>query len=318
MEKEILKILQQHQNQYVSGQDICEALQVSRTTISTCIKKIKEKGYHIKSSTKKGYCLTEDNDVILVENIKPFIPDFFQNIEYFDEIDSTNDYLKRIPHQEGDIVLTQTQTQGKGRNGKSFYSPQQKGIYFSFVLKPNLTIYDSLKITACLSVSLVKTIEKNYPLHPQIKWVNDLMINDLKVTGILCEASLEMNTAKIDHMIVGIGMNIHSYPMPDELKNVAGCIEDFCSTVVSREQLLIDFFNIFYQDYCQLSSASWLEFYREHSYVLHQDITVYENNQSYQAHVLDINDDASLKVQTENGIKNLNSGEISIRKKTSS
>lgn len=317
MEKEILKILKQYQNQYVSGQEICEELHVSRMTISTCIKKIKEKGYHIISSTKKGYCLTEDNDVIFIENIKPLIPDFFQNIEYFDEIDSTNDYLKRTSHQEGDIVLAENQTKGKGRNGKSFHSPKQKGIYVSFVLKPQLTIFDSLKVTACLAVSLVKAIEKNYPVHPQIKWVNDLMINDFKIAGILCEASLEMNTAKIDHMIVGIGINVHSYTMPEELKNIAECIEDFCSVVIPREQLLIDFFNIFYQDYCQLSSSSWLNFYRQHSYVLHQDITVYENNQSYQAYVLDINDDASLKIQTEHGIKTLNSGEVSIRKKTS-
>ena len=217
MEKEILKILKNNQNEYISGQKISESLNVSRMTISSCIKKLKEKGYHIISSTKKGYCLTEDNDIILIENIKSAIPDFFQNVEYFDEIDSTNDYLKRTSHQQGDIVIAQAQTKGKGRNGKSFYSPQQKGIYVSFVLKPDLTIYDSLKITACLAVSLVKAIEKNYPVHPQIKWVNDIMIHDFKIAGILCEASLEMNTAQIEQMIVGIGINVHSYSMPDYL-----------------------------------------------------------------------------------------------------
>ena len=317
MEKEILKILKNNQNEYISGQKISESLNVSRMTISSCIKKLKEKGYHIISSTKKGYCLTEDNDVILIENIKSAIPDFFQNIEYFDEIDSTNDYLKRTSHQQGDIVIAQAQTKGKGRNGKSFHSPQQKGIYFSFVLKPDLTIYDSLKITACLAVSLVKAIEKNYPVHPQIKWVNDIMIHDFKIAGILCEASLEMNTAQIEQMIVGIGINVHSYSMPAHLQNIAACIEDFCSIKVSREQLLIDFFNIFYQDYLMLSTLSWLDFYRQHSYILHQDITVYENNKAYPAYVLDINDDASLKIQSEQGVKNLSSGEISIRKKTS-
>ena len=256
--------------------------------------------------------------MILIENIKSAIPDFFQNIKYFDEMDSTNDYLKRTSHQQGDIVIAQSQTKGKGRNGKSFYSPQQKGIYVSFVLKPDLTIYDSLKITACLAVSLVKAIEKNYPVHPQIKWVNDIMIHDFKIAGILCEASLEMNTAQIEQMIVGIGINVHSYSMPDHLQNIAACIEDFCSIKASREQLLIDFFNIFYQDYLMLSTLSWLDFYRQHSYILHQDITVYENNKAYPAYVLDINDDASLKIQSEQGIKNLSSGEISIRKRTSS
>ena len=106
--------------------------------------------------------------------------------------------------------------------------------------------------------------------------------------------------------------------MPDHLQNIAACIEDFCSIKASREQLLIDFFNIFYQDYLMLSTLSWLDFYRQHSYILHQDITVYENNKAYPAYVLDINDDASLKIQSEQGIKNLSSGEISIRKRTSS
>lgn len=78
MEKEILKILKNNQNEYISGQKISESLSVSRMTISSCIKKLKEKGYHIISSTKKGYCLTEDNDIILIENIKSAIPDFFK------------------------------------------------------------------------------------------------------------------------------------------------------------------------------------------------------------------------------------------------
>lgn len=315
MEKEILKILKQYQNEYVSGQDMSQKLQVSRMTISTSIKKLKEKGYHILSSTKKGYCLTDDNDVLLIENIKPHIPSFFTHIEYLESVDSTNDYLKRGIHQQGDLVIAEYQTNGKGRNGKSFHSPAYKGLYFSFLLKPHLSIYDSLKITACLAVSLVKTIQKNYSLKPQIKWVNDIMIDDYKVAGILCEASLEMNTAQIENMIVGIGVNIHSYSMPDELKHSAACLEDFCPQFVSREQFIIDFLNIFYQDYQNLSHPALLDFYRQHSYVLNQNITVYENNRTYCAYVLDINQDASLKIQTDDGIRQLSSGEVSIRKK---
>ncbi|HJA51581.1 MAG TPA: biotin--[acetyl-CoA-carboxylase] ligase, partial [Candidatus Massiliomicrobiota merdigallinarum] len=98
----------------------------------------------------------------------------------------------------------------------------------------------------------------------------------------------------------------------------AGCIEDFCTTKVSREQLIIDFFHIFYQDYQNLQTSSFLDFYRQRSYILHQNITVYENNQTYTAYVLDIHDEASLKIQTEKGISQLCSGEVSIRKKTSS
>ena len=314
MENQILKILTEYQNQYISGQEISEKLHVSRMTISTYMKRLKEKGYEIQTSTKKGYCLTSNNDIIFIDEIKNQIHPFYQNIEYFDEIDSTNQHMKSHDYQQGDIIIADYQTNGKGRNGRSFYSPKQKGIYLSFMLKPNLSLYDSLKITACCAVAAIKAIQKNYPLAPQIKWVNDIMVNDLKVAGILCEATLEMNTAQIETMVVGIGINIHRYPMPAHLQKIAGCVEDFCENQVKRQKIIIDFLNFFYDDYTNLSSLSFLDDYRRYSYVLHQNITVYENNTSYPAYVSSINDDASLTILVNGQEKILQSGEVSIRK----
>ena len=314
MEKKLLEILQKHQGHFISGQQISEELHVSRMTRSTQIKKLKEKGYHIQTSTKKGYCLTLENDVIFIEQIKEKIPSFYQDIHYFDEIDSTNQYMKTHDFKQGDIIIANQQTSGKGRNGRSFHSPCQKGIYLSLMLKPNLTIYDSLKITACCGVAVVKAIQKNYPLFPQIKWVNDIILNDLKVCGILCEASLEMNTARLESMIVGVGINVHHYDMPEDLQGIAGCLEDQCDLFVPRQKIIIDFLNFFYDDYSKLSSLSFLKTYRQHSYVLHQDIMVYENNQQYPAYVSAINDDASLTLIVDGQEKILQSGEVSIRK----
>lgn len=314
MEKEILKILSQNQGKYISGQTISEQLHVSRMSISSYIKKLKEKGYKIEAMTKKGYCLTFDNDILFIDEIKKNIHPFYQHIDYFDMIDSTNEYMKTHHYQQGDIVIADSQTHGKGRNGRHFHSPKQKGIYLSFLLKPEMSIYDSLKITACLAVAITKAIEHNYALKPQIKWVNDIMIQDKKVSGILCEAHLEMNTAQIESMVVGIGINVHSYAMPQELENIAGCIEDYANTYVPRQKIIIDFLNYFYDDYSHLSDSSFMQYYRQHSYILHQDITVYENNQTYCAYVQNINDDASLTIVVDDGIKKLHSGEISIRK----
>lgn len=316
METKLLTILKQNQGHYISGQEISKQLQVSRMTISTYIKKLKQKGYRIISSTKKGYCLTSDNDIILLKDIQSQIPDFYHRIDYYESIDSTNEQMKRGDYQQGDIIIAESQTAGKGRNGKNFLSPSHQGIYLSLLLKPHLTIYDSLKITACLAVALVKTIQNNYPLSPTIKWVNDIMVNDKKVAGILCEATLEMNTAQIHEMIVGVGLNVHSYEMPDSLKDTACCLEDDLPLFIPRQKLIIDFLRFFYEDYSHLSDLLFLKLYRQHSYILSQDITVYENNHSYDAFVLDINDDASLKIQTSQGIQNLHSGEVSIRKKT--
>ena len=314
MENQILKILTNHQGHYISGQDISEKLHVSRMTISTYIKGLKEKGYQIETSTKKGYCLTQNNDIIFIDDIKKQLHPFYQNIDYFDEIESTNQHMKSHAYQQGDIIIADSQTNGKGRNGRSFYSPKQKGIYLSFMLKPTLSIYDSLKITACCAVAAIKAIQKNYPLSPQIKWVNDIMINDFKVAGILCEATIDMNTAQIETMIVGIGINVHHDPMPADLQHIAGCLEDFCDKQAQRLKIIIDFLNIFYDDYTKLSYLSFLDDYRRYSYVLHQDITVYENNTSYPAYVSSINDDASLTLLVDGKQKILKSGEVSIRK----
>lgn len=315
MENKILKILNQNKNEYVSGQLMSTQLNVSRMSISSYIKKLKEKGYYIKTSTKKGYCLTYENDVIFIDEIKNNIHSFYQTIEFFDDITSTNDYMKINCYNEGDIIIAESQNKGKGRNGKSFYSPKQKGIYLSLLLKPELTIYDSLKITACCAVAVVKAIQKNYPLTPQIKWVNDIMLNNKKVCGILCEASLEMNTGKLDSMIVGVGINVHAYEKPDDIKDIAVSLEDDTDLFVERQKIIIDFLNEFYNDYSQLSTLSFLDDYRKYSYILHQHITVYENNKSYPAFVTHINDDASLTVRYGEEERILKSGEISIRKK---
>ena len=140
------------------------------------------------------------------------------------------------------------------------------------------------------------------------------MINDFKVAGILCEATIDMNTAQIETMIVGIGINVHHDPMPADLQHIAGCLEDFCDKQVQRQKIIIDFLNIFYDDYTKLSYLSFLDDYRRYSYVLHQDITVYENNTSYPAYVSSINDDASLTLLVDGKQKILKSGEVSIRK----
>ncbi|MCD8027738.1 MAG: biotin--[acetyl-CoA-carboxylase] ligase [Erysipelotrichaceae bacterium] len=311
MENVILELLNKEKGNYISGQVMSNQLHVSRTTISKNVKKLIDKGYDIKSSTRKGYCLNKDSDIIFISHIQGSIPNFYRNIEYYDNIPSTNNLMKDTKYRQGDIVIAEHQSGGRGRNGRTFYSPKEKGIYFSFVIEPQLTVYDSLKITAICAVSLIKTIKKNYPLEPSIKWVNDIILNNKKVAGILCEAALEMNTAQIQKMVIGIGLNVHKQTFPDNLKDIATCLENECDRVIEREKIIIDFLNYFFDDYKNLS---FIDDYKKYSCILHQNVMVYQNNQSYKAYVLDINDDASLKVLVNNEEKILNSGEITIRK----
>lgn len=316
MKNKILLILNKHKNEYISGEEISKYLNVSRAAIFKHIKKLREEGYCILSQTNKGYCLTDANDILSASLIKEDLQEFYHTIEIVDTLASTNDELKQRANDlsEGFVLIADQQLKGKGRNGRSFHSPKQSGIYMSLFLKPDLSIQHSLKLTACASVAVYEAIKKNYHLDSKIKWVNDVYLENKKIAGILCEASLEMNTASLEYMVVGIGLNVHSFTMPEELKDIAGSIEDFTHLKVDRNVLIKDILNYFYEYYTKINENTFLPVYKENSYVLFKDITIYEKQGSYPARVLDIDENANLIIQKEDkSISTLSSGEISLR-----
>lgn len=318
MKNKILLILNEHKNKYISGEVISKHLNVSRVAISKHIKKLRAEGYEILSQTNKGYCLTEANDVLNATMIQEQLHDFYHTIEIIDTIDSTNDELKRRASdlEDGFVLIADTQNKGKGRNGRDFYSPKQSGIYMSLFLKPDLSIQHSLKLTACASVAIFEAIKKNYGLSSKIKWVNDVYLENKKIVGILCEASLEMNTASLEYMVIGMGINVHSFLKPQELQDVAGSIEDFSKVKINRNVLIKDILNYFYQYYTSIHENTFLPIYKENSYVLFKDVIIYEKQTSYPARVLDINENANLIIQKEDkSIATLSSGEVSLRLK---
>lgn len=318
MKNKILLILNEHKNEYISGEVISKQLNVSRVAISKHVKKLRAEGYEILSQTNKGYCLTEANDVLNASMIQQQLHDFYHTIEIVDTIDSTNDELKRRANdlEDGFVLIADTQNKGKGRNGRDFYSPKQSGIYMSIFLKPDLSIQHSLKLTACASVAIFEAIKKNYGLSSKIKWVNDVYLENKKIVGILCEASLEMNTASLEYMVIGMGINVHSFFKPQELQDIAGSIEDFSKVKVNRNVLIRDILNYFYQYYTNIHENTFLPIYKENSYVLFKDVIIYEKQNSYPARVLDIDENANLIIQKEDkSIATLSSGEVSLRLK---
>lgn len=261
--------------------------------------------------------ISNEEDLLTKERITQNIPDFYYEIEILDTVDSTNDYVKRLADKknEGYVCISDGQLKGKGRNGRSFFSPKQKGIYMSILLKPTSPIYDFLKITACASVAVADSIKKNYGIEISIKWINDIYIENKKVGGILCEAGLETNTALIDYMILGIGINVHKTSFEGELSSIAASIEDFSDYYIKRNDIISDILIFFYKYYKEINTLSFLPIYKERSMILHSNITVYENNRSYYAYVEDIDENACLIIKKEDGtISKLNSGEITIRK----
>lgn len=242
--------------------------------------------------------------------VNPFYKIYVENC-----VDSTNDQLKLYQAQlkEGTVLIAEQQTKGKGRNARSFHSPSGNGLYFSFLLRPHLKAEQALKICALASVAVHDAIYNCYGIHAKIKWVNDLLIQDKKITGILCESIY--NQTYIDAMIVGIGINVHSYEMPDELKNIAGCIEDFSEKIVSRNDLVAEVLNCFYKYYQNLEKACFMDVYRQYSYVLNKEIVVDQQDHKFDCIAVDINDDGQLIVKKGEECIALTTGDIHIQRK---
>ena len=150
------------------------------------------------------------NNTIYSEIIKNHLIDDLQNINIhiFDSIDSTNSYLKSLCSNtcgEFTTVVANEQTKGRGRLGRAFFSPAHTGIYMSFEIKPDMMAREATFITTATSVAVCKAIENVTGLNPQIKWINDIYIEDKKVCGILAEAVSDINTGKLTSIIIGIG-----------------------------------------------------------------------------------------------------------------
>ncbi|MBB5183574.1 biotin--[acetyl-CoA-carboxylase] ligase [Catenisphaera adipataccumulans] len=317
MKYEILRILNERKGEYVSGQAIADELGISRVSVSKQVKRLKEDGFEILSQTRRGYQLTMNNDVLNAAIIEDGLDPFY-HVQVVNSVDSTNNELKRNANDlpDGFVLAANEQTAGRGRNGHDFHSPSQNGIYFSMFLKPDLPINQALKVTACSSMAVVDAIEKNYGIKPRVKWVNDVLIGQKKVCGILCEGSVEMNLAKLEYIIVGIGINVHSYSMPEEIRSIAGCIEDFSDRRVDRNLFLRDVLNAFLKYYRTIDKNTFLPRYKEYSCLLGKEINVIEPHCTYAAKAVDINDRANLVIETSDGTRKvLSSGEIHIREK---
>ncbi len=235
------------------------------------------------------------------------------NIEIFDSIDSTNKYLKSKINEKnyGTIVISNEQTNGYGKKNRQFMSNKDVGIYMSILINPNCLIEESLKITILTSVAILSAIKSICNLDVKLKWVNDIILNDLKVGGILCESQINLNTNIIDNMIVGIGINVKEFEFPTSLKNIATSIENNTNIKVSRNALISEIINFF--DLYFIEKANYIDLYKENSYVLGKDIKVIQNDKQFYAKAIDIDDNGSLIVQEQEKIIKLISSDISIR-----
>ena len=207
MKAEILKILKKEKD-YVSGQELCESLGVSRTAVWKAIRQLEEQGYVIEAVRNKGYRLVEEADVLTVAELHSVLDTKWlgKELEYYYETDSTNNRARDAAEKgasHGFLAVADCQTAGKGRRGRVWNSPHGTDIYMSFVLRPTFTPSQASMLTLVAGMAVVKGVQKATGLSAMIKWPNDAVVNGKKICGILTEMSTEEDA--IRYVVPGIG-----------------------------------------------------------------------------------------------------------------
>lgn len=242
-------------------------------------------------------------------------------IHVLDTVDSTNTLLRTMAEEgapHGTCLIALEQTGGRGRQGRSFSSLKGLGLYFSLLLRPSCIPSQAGHVTAMAAVAACDAIEAVTGVRPGIKWTNDLVLGNKKLSGILTEMEADWVNNSIHYIIVGIGINLNhrAYQFPAELENIAASIR----METRKETDLADMSAALVNRFSQMSSGLltkkdlWLQRYRQDCVTLGKEVKIIRGQNVRYAWALDIDDDGGLMVRYPGGeIETVSSGEVSVR-----
>ena len=305
---------------YVSGQELCNKFGVSRTAIWKVINQLKEAGYEIEAAQNKGYHLIAAPDVMTEAELESLKNTQWAGCEIycFDSIDSTNTKAKELAeagHPSGTLVVADQQTLGRGRRGRSWESPARTGIFMTLMLKPDINPNNASMLTLVAAMATARAITEVTGEAAQIKWPNDIVMNGKKVVGILTEMSAQFDY--INHIVVGIGINVHNEEFPEEIAKTASSLLLECGHRIHRASLIEAFLEEFerlYAVYLETEDMSGLQ--KEYDSLLvnrGRQVRVLDPKEPFEGKAMGISKKGELIVDTWESRKLVSSGEVSVR-----
>ncbi len=314
----VLALLQNNKGSYISGQEIARTLNISRNSVWKAVEALRSKGARIEAVTNKGYRLESAADILSADSVRSCLKKYRDiPIYYFKEIDSTNKYAKKLAAEgapEGTLVIAETQTSGRGRLGRSFFSPPGTGIYFSVILRPEALFENAPLITTAASVAVAESVNNLTGKNATIKWVNDVYIDGKKICGILTEAVTDLESGTVESAVCGIGINYFTPVFPSELRETAASVFTDEPTV-SRSLILASVAERLLDIIKALPERSFMDTYRSLSFVIGKDVTLKIGNKTLEGRVTDIDSMGGLVADIEGKSEVFRSGEVTLRLK---
>jgi BirA family transcriptional regulator, biotin operon repressor / biotin---[acetyl-CoA-carboxylase] ligase len=315
VQQDLLLMLKQTEA-HLSGEELGSRLGLSRTAVWKRIERLRACGYQVEGSSRRGYRLQPDQDLLLAAEIMAGLPQLRLTgpVWHFLTVPSTNDLAKdlaRRGYPEGMVLLAETQSAGRGRLGRVWESPPGTGIYLSLLLRPPLPPTELPKLTLTAAVAVVEALEEVTALNIGIKWPNDILFGGKKLGGILTE--METESDQMSHVILGVGLNINTQEFPEHLASLAtslGCT----GRIYSRLAIVRAFLNAmdrWYSTFLERGFEPILMAWHRNAETLGKPVRVKLGSREVSGLALDVAPDGALLVEKPDGeVEKIISGEI--------
>jgi BirA family biotin operon repressor/biotin-[acetyl-CoA-carboxylase] ligase len=279
------------------------------------IQVLKDAGYDIVAVPHLGYRLISSPDRLFASEVTRELNTKFigKKVYYFDSVSSTMDAALQLGIKgstEGTIILAETQTKGRGRLGRNWFSPKYKGIYLSLILRPKILPNQTPLLTLMAAVSICEAIKEKTGLNCQIKWPNDILIHHKKLGGILTELNAETDVSRF--IVIGMGLNVNN-----EKKTIpvgATSLKEQKEKDLNRLDLLQEILRKIEANYLTFQkkgSQAIIEAWREWSISLGRRVRVNCQKQHIEGEALDIDIDGGLLIRNDSGlIQKVMSGDV--------
>ena len=310
--QEILNLLFTSQNDWISGDELAQRFNISRTMVWKYIKSLENDGFQIKSKRSAGYQL--ESGYALNNELIEHLLDRSVDVQTFKTINSTNTYLKEYlsVHSltQPLAVVAEKQTNGYGRFKRDFYSPEHGGIYLSLAVPLNNQPLNPSLVTTSIAIGVIHALQKFFPEQDfSVKWVNDLYIGHKKIAGILTEATADLESLAPTELVIGVGINLTTQDFPEELKSKVQAISDKLPTdlnVIAAE--LINNLLSVLTDY---EDGHYLQEYRQRLNLMGKQIDMQVGPELTHGEVVDLSNDGGLVVKDkQNHLQTYYSGEV--------
>jgi len=308
----------------VSGAELSQRLGVTRTAIWAHIEELRKLGYGIEAGPHFGYRLVSAPDALHADDLLARlgrVKVVGRDIRVFQQTTSTNDVAEKLARDgvtEGVVVFAESQTKGRGRLGRKWISPAQKGLWFSVLLRPDLRPQEATRLTVASATALARAIQSETGLSPEIKWPNDIVIRGRKTAGILTELSAELDHVKYVVIGIGVDVNLTLADLPPDLRRTVTSLKIETGKAVSRAALALAILREMDRDYARVTGgdfAAVADEWEDRCTTLGRDVIIRIGDRQIRGRAESLDEDGGLSLRTEHGhIERVIGGDVTLER----